>query len=523
MGGRIFRSRMSRTEVNTRSDTEEDDESSWFYSTIEEEEENNNGDDDNEHYVTGSVQNMLRYLLRYRLMSSGAGEQWDCSEEDKTGQIQSISKMDTGCDLYRQVQLDTGQRSLSSNHAPNNIMQQLQQRQYGSYSKEAECAKYSYYSLPQYCHHVDHYGYRLFCGIHSLDGSLFACASQDQNIHLFDTASEKYRLVKTLLAPEVGWSVLDLCFSPDQCYLIYSTWSTEVLICNLHDNSQEDGHFVPLDLRPDCEGNFGVFAVKFSCDGRDVLAASNDGCLYIYNRERNELGLRIMAHEDDINSTCYSGEASQLIYSAGDDGQCKVWDPRTVRNCRATPVGIFAGHKDGISHVESKGDDRYLITNSKDQTIKLWDLRMFSGCSGIERTRKSVSRQYWDYRWQDAPQKFRKCDKLAGDASVMTYKGHRVLQTAIRCRFSPTVTTGNRYIYTGSAGGSVTVYDILTGEIVKRLKEPGSQVLVRDASWHPYRPELVSVSWDGIMRLWDTNQQDVLCSGDSCRSHDNEL
>ena len=41
------------------------------------------------------------------------------------------------------------------------------------------------------------------------------------------------------------------------------------------------------------------------------------------------------------------------------------------------------------------------------------------------------------------PCSVRKCDKLAGDASVMTYKGHRVLQTAIRCRFSPTVTTGN--------------------------------------------------------------------------------
>jgi len=32
-----------------------------------------------------------------------------------------------GCDLYKQVQLDTGQRSLSSNYAPNNIMQQIQQ------------------------------------------------------------------------------------------------------------------------------------------------------------------------------------------------------------------------------------------------------------------------------------------------------------------------------------------------------------------------------------------------------------
>ena len=46
--------------------------------------------------------------------------------------------------------------------------------------------------LPQYCHHVDHYGYRLFYGVHSLDGLLFACASQDQNIHLFDTSSGKY-------------------------------------------------------------------------------------------------------------------------------------------------------------------------------------------------------------------------------------------------------------------------------------------------------------------------------------------
>jgi len=36
----------------------------------------------------------------------------------------------------------------------------------------------------------------------------------------------------------------------------------------------------------------------------------------------------------------------------------KVWDPRTVRNSQCDPVGIFAGHKDGISHVESKVLDR---------------------------------------------------------------------------------------------------------------------------------------------------------------------
>jgi len=68
MGGRISRSWMSRMKINTQSDTEEDDEGSWFYSPIEEEKINNE-DNDDEHYVTSSVQNMLRYLLRYRLMS----------------------------------------------------------------------------------------------------------------------------------------------------------------------------------------------------------------------------------------------------------------------------------------------------------------------------------------------------------------------------------------------------------------------------------------------------------------------
>ena len=47
------------------------------------------------------------------------------------------------------------------------------------------------------------------------------------------------------------------------------------------------------------------------------------GCLDKYITMIIFIG-QVLAHEDDINSTCYSGEASQLIYSAGDDGHCKV-------------------------------------------------------------------------------------------------------------------------------------------------------------------------------------------------------
>lgn len=42
---------------------------------------------------------------------------------------------------------------------------------------------------------------------------------------------------------------------------------------------------------------------------------------------------------------------------------------------------------------------------------------------------------------------------MEDDVSIMTYRGHRVVQTLMRARFSPLETTGQRYIYTGCATG----------------------------------------------------------------------
>lgn len=44
------------------------------------------------------------------------------------------------------------------------------------------------------------------------------------------------------------------------------------------------------------------------------------------------------------------------------------------------------------------------------------------------------------------------------DGSVMTFRGHSVLSTLIRAYWSPAATTGQRYVYTGSADGGVWVY-----------------------------------------------------------------
>lgn len=68
-------------------------------------------------------------------------------------------------------------------------------------------------------------------------------------------------------------------------------------------------------------------------------------------------------------------------------------------------VGILAGHMDGITFIDSRGDGRHLISNSKDQSIKLWDVRVFSGEKAAEKSLKAVHEQTWDYRWQEVPRK----------------------------------------------------------------------------------------------------------------------
>lgn len=82
-----------------------------------------------------------------------------------------------------------------------------------------------------------------------------------------------------------------------------------------------------------------------------------------------------------------------------------MWDRRTLNESNPRPVGVLAGHMDGITYIDSKGDSRYLLSNSKDQSIKLWDVRVFSSEDAQEFTRKVVSEQNWDYRWQKAPKK----------------------------------------------------------------------------------------------------------------------
>ncbi|TRY83724.1 hypothetical protein DNTS_021907, partial [Danionella cerebrum] len=337
----------------------------------------------------------------------------------------------------------------------------------------------------------DTYPQKVFCGVYSDEGNMFLSACQDQNIRLYDTSRGHFILKKTVKARDVGWSVLDVCFTPDARCVLYSSWSDYIHVCSIDGDNETH---TALDLNPD-ERRFCVFSLTASTDGKEILGGANDGCLYVFDREQNKRTLKIDAHEDDVNAVAFADSSSQLLFSGSDDALCKVWDRRTLREDRPQPVGHLAGHRDGITFIHSK-------------TIKLWDVRKFSPKEGLAASRLAVTQQNWDYRWQQVPQRALKKHKLTGDTSVMTYRGHGVLHTLIRCRFSPEFSTGQKFIYTGCSTGKIIIYDVLTGAVVAKLSN--HDACVRDVSWHPYNNNMVSSSWDGAIRMWEHTQNHLL-------------
>jgi WD repeat-containing protein 23 len=157
--------------------------------------------------------------------------------------------------------------------------------------------------------------------------------------------------------------------------------------------------------------------------------------------------------------------------------------------------------------------------------MKLWDLRkvMPSGeFEAIRPHRRATTDHHFDYRWDTYNEDDWYRDPF--DNSVVTFRGHRVLRTLIRCHFSPPASTNSRYVYSGSEDGKVYIWNmdatlagtIDVGAATSESRPRGSnndamgwdedeedgmhsrwRTCIRDASWHPNAPMIVASAWNG--------------------------
>lgn len=52
-------------------------------------------------------------------------------------------------------------------------------------------------------------------------------------------------------------------------------------------------------------GGRGIYGLRYSNDGEEVIAGGSDGSIMVYNLHRDGLNIDIKAHFNDVNSVCF--------------------------------------------------------------------------------------------------------------------------------------------------------------------------------------------------------------------------
>lgn len=160
------------------------------------------------------------------------------------------------------------------------IADRLLRREQGGYGTPRDRVGLTSQFLPRnHVGRMDHFHRPVFCGTFSPTGTAYMAACQDGTIRLYD-ARRNFRLAKEIQADDVGWSIIDTDYSPDQQFIIYSTWSNYVHLWTATETEGEDLH-LELDFSPP-EAHFCLFSIKFSHDSAEIVGGGSDHCIYVY-------------------------------------------------------------------------------------------------------------------------------------------------------------------------------------------------------------------------------------------------
>ncbi|OCL95758.1 caspase family protein [Aliarcobacter thereius] len=206
-------------------------------------------------------------------------------------------------------------------------------------------------------------------------------------------------------------------------------------------------------------------------------------------------------HSNSVYSVVISSD-NRYIVSGSRDNTVKLWDVNSGKLLKT-----FYGHSESVESVAISRDNKYIVSGSGDYTIKLWDvnsgklLKTFSGHLGRVNSVaiSSDSRYIVSTGGYDSTIKLW---EIKSGKLLKTFSGHsnRIDSVAI--------SRDDKYIVSGSGDYTIKLWDVNSGKLLKtfsgHLERVNSVVISSDNKY------IVSGSGDSTIKLWDVNSGKLL-------------
>lgn len=360
----------------------------------------------------------------------------------------------------------------------------------------------------------------VYRAVFSPDGKLFATASKDKTVRVWDTESG------TEIRRFTGNDAIKfVTFSPDGKRILFSCdgrlryWDIETWKEIEIDHPGRIAAFCPdgkifayifgysnlfsfnietweINSQRVKEDSIFITSLAFSPDGKRIVFATNDKTIYIWDVETKKDLLRLEGHTKCVNSAEFSSDGKRIV-SASDDETVRVWNAETGEE-----ILCLIGHDWSVYSAAFSPKGKRIVSASYDRTVRIWnaesgkEIRRFEGhvdCvhsvayspdgSRIISASEDRTVRIWTIR-SDPKIRFR---RLKGHTSDVNFTA-----------FSP----DGKWIASASDDKAVRIWDVKTGKEIHKLE--GHTNRVHSVAFSPDGKWIASASSDDTVRIWNT-------------------